>query len=144
MYIQQRQGKVSEATAKHFMQQLGFTLLFFFFLFFILLSLLSSCLCFSCRITHPSYISSFAAEGLKILRDNNLIHRDLKPQVCIKSYLYFYAFPRLWFSQFPNSSYNELHGLVKFCHIFYDFASRSLLFPPTTPLPFSFQFTSSI
>ncbi|KAG6437680.1 hypothetical protein SASPL_102603 [Salvia splendens] len=42
MYIQQRQGKVSEATAKHFMQQL--------------------------------------AEGLKILRDNNLIHRDLKPQ----------------------------------------------------------------
>ncbi|KAG6434352.1 hypothetical protein SASPL_105982 [Salvia splendens] len=42
MYIQQRQGKVSEATAKHFMQQL--------------------------------------AKGLKILRDNNLIHRDLKPQ----------------------------------------------------------------
>ncbi|KAH6798175.1 Protein kinase superfamily protein [Perilla frutescens var. hirtella] len=42
MYIQQRQGKVSEATAKHFMQQL--------------------------------------AEGLKVLRENNLIHRDLKPQ----------------------------------------------------------------
>ncbi|XP_059305522.1 serine/threonine-protein kinase ATG1c-like isoform X2 [Lycium ferocissimum] len=42
MYIQQRQGKIPEATAKHFMQQL--------------------------------------ASGLKILRDNNLIHRDLKPQ----------------------------------------------------------------
>ncbi|KAK4432339.1 Serine/threonine-protein kinase ATG1c [Sesamum alatum] len=42
MYIQQRQGKIPEATAKHFMQQL--------------------------------------AEGLKVLRDNNLIHRDLKPQ----------------------------------------------------------------
>lgn len=23
-----------------------------------------------------------AAEGLKVLRENNLIHRDLKPQVC--------------------------------------------------------------
>ncbi|KAL0316350.1 UNVERIFIED_CONTAM: Serine/threonine-protein kinase ATG1c [Sesamum radiatum] len=42
MYIQQRQGKIPEATAKHFMQQL--------------------------------------AEGLKVLRENNLIHRDLKPQ----------------------------------------------------------------
>ncbi|XP_009796102.1 serine/threonine-protein kinase ATG1c-like isoform X1 [Nicotiana tabacum] len=42
MYIQQRQGRIPEATAKHFMQQL--------------------------------------ASGLKILRDNNLIHRDLKPQ----------------------------------------------------------------
>ncbi|KAJ8550994.1 hypothetical protein K7X08_000364 [Anisodus acutangulus] len=42
MYIQQRHGKIPEATAKHFMQQL--------------------------------------ASGLKILRDNNLIHRDLKPQ----------------------------------------------------------------
>ncbi|KAF9679978.1 hypothetical protein SADUNF_Sadunf06G0072200 [Salix dunnii] len=41
MYIQ-RHGKVSEAIAKHFMQQL--------------------------------------AAGLQILRDNNLIHRDLKPQ----------------------------------------------------------------
>ncbi|KAG8376953.1 hypothetical protein BUALT_Bualt09G0117700 [Buddleja alternifolia] len=42
MYIQQRQGRIPEETAKHFMQQL--------------------------------------AEGLKILRENNLIHRDLKPQ----------------------------------------------------------------
>ncbi|GER54389.1 kinase family protein [Striga asiatica] len=42
IYIQQRQGKISEETAKHFMQQL--------------------------------------AEGLKVLRENNLIHRDLKPQ----------------------------------------------------------------
>ncbi|PIM98920.1 MEKK [Handroanthus impetiginosus] len=42
MYLRQRQGKIPEATAKHFMQQL--------------------------------------AEGLKVLRDNNLIHRDLKPQ----------------------------------------------------------------
>ncbi|KAI3474416.1 hypothetical protein Pfo_029277 [Paulownia fortunei] len=42
MYIQQRQGRIPEATAKHFMQQL--------------------------------------AEGLKVLRENNLIHRDLKPQ----------------------------------------------------------------
>ncbi|XP_051113959.1 serine/threonine-protein kinase ATG1c-like isoform X2 [Andrographis paniculata] len=42
MYIQQRQGKIPEATAKHFMKHL--------------------------------------AEGLKVLRDNNLIHRDLKPQ----------------------------------------------------------------
>ncbi|KAL0344513.1 UNVERIFIED_CONTAM: Serine/threonine-protein kinase ATG1c [Sesamum radiatum] len=42
MYIQQQQGKIPEATAKHFMQQL--------------------------------------AEGLKVLRENNLIHRDLKPQ----------------------------------------------------------------
>lgn len=41
MYLQ-RHGRVPEATAKHFMQQL--------------------------------------ASGLKILRDNNLIHRDLKPQ----------------------------------------------------------------
>ncbi|GFY83679.1 protein kinase superfamily protein [Actinidia rufa] len=43
MYIQQRQGKVPEATAKYFMQQL--------------------------------------AAGLHILRENNLIHRDLKPQI---------------------------------------------------------------
>ncbi|KAG5550299.1 hypothetical protein RHGRI_015305 [Rhododendron griersonianum] len=43
MYIQQRQGRVPEATAKYFMHQL--------------------------------------AAGLQILRDNNLIHRDLKPQV---------------------------------------------------------------
>ncbi|KAK4345677.1 hypothetical protein RND71_035853 [Anisodus tanguticus] len=42
MYIQRRQGRIPEATAKHFMQQL--------------------------------------ASGLKILRENNLIHRDLKPQ----------------------------------------------------------------
>ncbi|KAJ8532989.1 hypothetical protein K7X08_015878 [Anisodus acutangulus] len=42
MYIQQRQGKIPEATAKHFMQQI--------------------------------------ACGLEILRHNNLIHRDLKPQ----------------------------------------------------------------
>ncbi|KAA8516375.1 hypothetical protein F0562_016668 [Nyssa sinensis] len=42
MYIQQRQGRVLETTAKHFMQQL--------------------------------------AAGLQILRENNLIHRDLKPQ----------------------------------------------------------------
>ncbi|XP_019254672.1 PREDICTED: serine/threonine-protein kinase ATG1c-like isoform X2 [Nicotiana attenuata] len=42
MYIQRRQGRIAEATAKHFMQQL--------------------------------------ASGLKILRENNLIHRDLKPQ----------------------------------------------------------------
>ncbi|KAH0458551.1 hypothetical protein IEQ34_013866 [Dendrobium chrysotoxum] len=41
LYIQ-RHGRVSEATAKHFMQQL--------------------------------------ANGLQVLRDNNLIHRDLKPQ----------------------------------------------------------------
>lgn len=42
MFIQQRNGRISEATAKHFMQQL--------------------------------------ASGLKALRENNLIHRDLKPQ----------------------------------------------------------------
>ncbi|KAM7526395.1 hypothetical protein LguiA_016297 [Lonicera macranthoides] len=42
MFIQKRQGRIPEATAKHFMLQL--------------------------------------AAGLKILRDNNLIHRDLKPQ----------------------------------------------------------------
>ncbi|VFQ89370.1 unnamed protein product [Cuscuta campestris] len=42
MYIQQRNGRIPEATAKHFMQQL--------------------------------------ASGLKVLRENNLIHRDLKPQ----------------------------------------------------------------
>lgn len=42
MYIQRRQGRIAEATAKHFMQQL--------------------------------------ASGLKVLRENNLIHRDLKPQ----------------------------------------------------------------
>ncbi|KAK4478527.1 hypothetical protein RD792_014007 [Penstemon davidsonii] len=42
MYLHQRQGRIPEATSKHFMQQLG--------------------------------------EGLKVLRDNNLIHRDLKPQ----------------------------------------------------------------
>ncbi|GAA0180956.1 non-receptor serine/threonine protein kinase [Lithospermum erythrorhizon] len=42
MYLQKRQGRIPEATAKHFMQHL--------------------------------------ASGLKILRDNNVIHRDLKPQ----------------------------------------------------------------
>nr|GMC79071.1 serine/threonine-protein kinase ATG1c isoform X1 [Ipomoea batatas] len=42
IYIQQRNGRIPEATAKHFMQQL--------------------------------------ASGLKVLRENNLIHRDLKPQ----------------------------------------------------------------
>ncbi|KAL0915141.1 hypothetical protein M5K25_015540 [Dendrobium thyrsiflorum] len=49
MYIQ-RHGRVSEATAKHFMQQLDI------------------------------YIFSCTANGLQVLRDNNLIHRDLKPQ----------------------------------------------------------------
>lgn len=42
MYIEQRQGRISEGTAKYFMQQL--------------------------------------ATGLQVLRQNNLIHRDLKPQ----------------------------------------------------------------
>ncbi|KAL3536445.1 hypothetical protein ACH5RR_004906 [Cinchona calisaya] len=42
VYVQQRQGRIPEAIAKHFMQQL--------------------------------------ASGLKVLRENNLIHRDLKPQ----------------------------------------------------------------
>ncbi|CAK9185374.1 unnamed protein product [Ilex paraguariensis] len=42
MFIQQRQGRIPEATAKHFMQQL--------------------------------------AAGLQVLRENNVIHRDLKPQ----------------------------------------------------------------
>ncbi|KAL1545550.1 non-specific serine/threonine protein kinase [Salvia divinorum] len=42
MHLQRFQGGISEATTKHFMQQL--------------------------------------AEGLKVLRENNLIHRDLKPQ----------------------------------------------------------------
>ncbi|KAK6126017.1 hypothetical protein DH2020_040244 [Rehmannia glutinosa] len=42
MYIQKLHGKIPEAAAKHFMQQL--------------------------------------AKGLKVLRENNLIHRDLKPQ----------------------------------------------------------------
>ncbi|KAL2533787.1 Protein kinase superfamily protein [Abeliophyllum distichum] len=42
MYINQHHGRIPEAVAKHYMQQL--------------------------------------AEGLKILRENNLIHRDLKPQ----------------------------------------------------------------
>ncbi|CAI9766251.1 unnamed protein product [Fraxinus pennsylvanica] len=42
MYINQHHGRIPEAIAKHFMQQL--------------------------------------VEGLKILRENNLIHRDLKPQ----------------------------------------------------------------
>ncbi|KAL3639496.1 hypothetical protein CASFOL_017403 [Castilleja foliolosa] len=42
IFIQQRQGRIPEDTAKHFMQQL--------------------------------------AEGLKVLHENNLIHRDLKPQ----------------------------------------------------------------
>lgn len=42
MFILKRQGRIPEATAKHFMQQL--------------------------------------ASGLKILRENNVIHRDLKPQ----------------------------------------------------------------
>ncbi|XP_073290239.1 serine/threonine-protein kinase ATG1c-like [Primulina huaijiensis] len=42
MFIQRRHGRIPEATAKHFMQQL--------------------------------------AEGLKVLREFNLIHRDLKPQ----------------------------------------------------------------
>ncbi|KAJ8570726.1 hypothetical protein K7X08_037698 [Anisodus acutangulus] len=49
MYIQRRQGRIPEATAKHFMQQL--------------------------------------ASGLKILRENNLIHRDLKPQNLLLSAL---------------------------------------------------------
>ncbi|PNY08701.1 serine/threonine kinase family protein [Trifolium pratense] len=47
LYIQ-RHGRVPEATAKHFMLQLG-----------------------GLRVT---------AAGLQVLRDNNLIHRDLKPQ----------------------------------------------------------------
>ncbi|CAN4109686.1 unnamed protein product [Withania somnifera] len=47
MYIQRCQGRIAEATAKHFMQQL--------------------------------------ASGLKILCENNLIHRDLKPQKLLLS-----------------------------------------------------------
>ncbi|KAL6520950.1 hypothetical protein OROGR_017519 [Orobanche gracilis] len=51
IYIQQRQGRIPEETAKHFMQQLD-----------------------------SFYNLNDAAEGLKVLRENNLIHRDLKPQ----------------------------------------------------------------
>ncbi|PPD99455.1 hypothetical protein GOBAR_DD03531 [Gossypium barbadense] len=48
-----RYGSVPEATAKHFMQQL---------------------------VTQDSSNHLLAAAGLLVLRDNNLIHRDLKPQ----------------------------------------------------------------
>ncbi|KAL2250474.1 UNVERIFIED_CONTAM: Serine/threonine-protein kinase ATG1c [Sesamum indicum] len=58
MYIQQSQGRVPEATAKHFMQQLGIP----------------------CSYSRFLYALNDAAEGLKVLRENNFIHRDLKPQ----------------------------------------------------------------
>lgn len=39
------------------------------------------CVCvFFCLIDTGKFVI-FAAAGLKVLRDNNLIHRDLKPQV---------------------------------------------------------------
>lgn len=74
MYIQQRQGRVPEATAKYFMHQLGTFDIFFFLCCLVFPS--STCLPF----TDGNQVS-YAAAGLQILRDNNLIHRDLKPQV---------------------------------------------------------------
>lgn len=76
MYIQQRQGRVPEATAKYFMHQLGtWTSFSFQEVKFSHLQL---------AFTDGHQIVDHAAAGLQILRDNNLIHRDLKPQVCYK------------------------------------------------------------
>ncbi|KAF3780284.1 Serine/threonine-protein kinase [Nymphaea thermarum] len=73
MYIHNH-GKVPEATAKHFMHQLG------------MFSLLVSFCLSSCGYNHHqvgSYLIrhiSSTASGLSILREHNIIHRDLKPQ----------------------------------------------------------------
>lgn len=67
MYIQ-RHGKVPEATAKHFMLQLGMFHLFI------------ACVFLLCSSGNKGEFCVTAA-GLQVLRDNNLIHRDLKPQV---------------------------------------------------------------
>nr|KYP40691.1 Serine/threonine-protein kinase atg1 [Cajanus cajan] len=71
MYIQGH-GKVPEATAKHFMQQL--------------------------------------AASLQVLRDNNLIHRDLKPQVFILINLLLSRNDEIFF--FPGRSLQPL-GLAE-------------------------------
>jgi serine/threonine-protein kinase ULK/ATG1 len=67
LYIQ-RHGRVPEATAKHFMLQLGMFQLFIAVFSFYVFSVNKGELCGT-------------AAGLQVLRDNNLIHRDLKPQV---------------------------------------------------------------
>lgn len=65
-------GKVSEVVARHFMRQLGMSLLAF--AYFVANSLANLCL------NHVLLV--FPGAGLQVLRNNNLIHRDLKPQVC--------------------------------------------------------------
>lgn len=91
MYIQQRQGRIPEATAKHFMQQLGLSEPSVSF---------AQLPFFACRVNDLLLLHELkhinvhahvfaAASGLKILRDNNLIHRDLKPQVWLPSPLLF-------------------------------------------------------
>jgi len=62
----QRHKRVSETVAKHFIRQLGKW-------FISPLLPLSS-------LFHNSSLFS-AASGLQMLRDNNVVHRDLKPQV---------------------------------------------------------------
>ena len=50
----------------------------------------------------------FTAAGLKVLRDNNLIHRDLKPQVCFSCFCsvfqFYFEFVTNLFFVFINSS----------------------------------------
>lgn len=74
VYVQ-RHGSVSEATAKHFMQQLGKS--YWHFCFLVLFWLTEPCF-----ISLDNFLNVTAA-GLQVLRDNNIIHRDLKPQVCL-------------------------------------------------------------
>jgi serine/threonine-protein kinase ULK/ATG1 len=73
-YIQ-RYGKVTDLVARHFMRQLGM-----YFVRVVVIFADNSLELWSETLVEPS-VGFVSGAGLQVLRNNNLIHRDLKPQV---------------------------------------------------------------
>lgn len=90
-YIQ-RYGRVSQAVARHFMRQLGVYHCCKFYVFtwsevawnVYFVSLVSTIVVVYKVLMCVRFFMACSASGLQVLRENNLIHRDLKPQVEIR------------------------------------------------------------
>jgi len=76
-YIQ-RYGKVTEMVARHFMRQLGMYVVLEGLLLF---ANYGDNLVVLFRVEIKTIFWFVSGAGLQVLRNNNLIHRDLKPQV---------------------------------------------------------------